>query len=203
MAKEARDLEAFFSGIEGAEALAGQAGDLAVQAEAKGLLSIKGHAKVELPQGVRTETLIIGTMSKEALRAAFRQRGIKVTSDAEYLIDRTEFRDKPQDIKLAWSSGRDLGLTKSTPYRGFCEAGQDRGYSLNRAEVGLYLRLQDTNQPLNDWYWVAMEPMADRYGRQFVFGLGRSQDGVWLNADWARPGDGWDPEYRLVFSLSK
>lgn len=202
MVQEARELEAFFRRNH-AEDLAKKAGELAEQAEAVGLLSIKRPSKVELPKGIRTETLTIGTMSKGDIVEAFRQRDIKVTSYGQDLIDRTELSDKPQNIELAWLSGRNLGLTTSSAYRRFCEAGQSQGYNLNRSEVGLYLRLQDSDQPLGDWYWIAMELITDRRGGPSVFVLGRDGDGLWLDGHWAGPAGRWDPEDQLVFSLRK
>lgn len=168
MAKEAGEIEAFLQGIEGQEALAKQTGDLAGRLEAAGILTIGN--KVELPTGVRIETLTIGTMSKAAIEAEYKKRGIR-RSYAQDLIDRIELSKESQDVKLAWSSGRDLGLTASSPYRAFLEAGQAKGYNVCDPEVGLYLRLQDTEQPLWDWYWVAMEPISDRYGDPRVFAL--------------------------------
>lgn len=138
MAKEAREIEAFLKGIKDQESLAEQAGDLASRLEAAGILRIANE--VELPTGIRTETLTIGTMSKAAIEEEFRKRGTCVSSYAKDLINRTELSKEPKDLKLAWPSGRDLGLTASSPYIAFLEAGQGKGYNICDPEIALYLR---------------------------------------------------------------
>lgn len=198
MVQEARGLEKYLQGIN-QESLAKQAGKLAEGLEAEGILRITP----ELQTDIRTETVRVGTMSKEALQAEYRKRGIQVSSDTQYLIDKINLSTEPRDVKLTWPSGRDLGLTAISTYRSFLEAGQAKGYIIEDSEVGLYLRLQDTKQPLNDVYWMAMEPIADRDGYLHVFALGHDQDGLWLNADWTRPAGLWAPGARLVFGLSK
>lgn len=175
MTQEARDLEAFLRGleVEGAQTLADEAGNLAIKLEAAGIERIDKKApQIELPQAIRTETLKIRTMSKEALMKEYEQRGIHVSSYAQDLISKIKLSKEPKDINLAWLSGRDLGLTASAPYREFLKAGKTKGYNLCEPEVGLYLRLQDLNQPLNDIYWMAMEPILDRDGHPSVFGGG-------------------------------
>lgn len=169
----------------------------------KGIKIVGETAKVELPKGIRRETLTFGTMKKDDFAKVFEQRKYHVSPYAQNLtgqIDPAKFTDSPP-MELIWPSGRDLGINKSAQYRSFLEAGQAKGYNLVSPEVGLYLRFQDDNQPLNDLYWLAMEPMASLYGPQFVFALAHNHDGMWLDADWAYPGLLWDPEDRLVFSL--
>lgn len=72
---------------------------------------------------------------------------------------------------------------------------------LCRAEVGLHQAIADTEQPLNDVYYIAHEPIAGRGGRPFVFSLGRGAGGLWLGDDWAGPEGRWGPGGRLVFAL--
>ena len=204
MAKEAYELEAFLRQLErvkDAETLADQARDLASKLKVAQILEIT--PKIELPGGVKTETLTFKTGSKADILKLFDDRKIRISSYAQDLIDQIDpvkFTDR-DPMQLIWVSGRDLGITKSARYRQFVEAGQAKGYNLVSPEVGLYLRLQDINQPLNDWYWMAMEPMTDRCDNPSVFGLAHYGDGFWLNAPWARPDDLWSPGLRLVFSL--
>lgn len=200
MAVEAREIEAFLRRT-GQPSLADQARGLAEGLEAAGILRI-AH-KVELPKGIRTETLTTRNMSKVAITAEYRKRGIHVSPYAQDLIDRVALSQAPRGVKLAWLSGRDLGLTANSPYRAFLEAGLKRGFNKCGPEIALYLRLQDTSQPLREWYWMAMEPIADRIGDLHVFALARSEDGLWLDADWTYPANVWSPGGRLVFSLSK
>ena len=196
--KEALELEAFFNQQDRAD-LAGDAGNLAKKAEDAGLLRIT--PKIEIPVGIRTERLKTGTMTKEDFKARFKAMSVDVTSYAQDLTDRITLSTEEKEVNLIFPTGRDLGLTASVPYREFLAAGQAKGYKICDPEVGLYLRVYDDKQPLNDVYWMAMEPITDRNDYPLVFGLGRRQDGLWLDAYWADPGALWDPEHRLAFSL--
>ncbi len=83
-----------------------------------------------------------------------------------------------------------------------CKVG-DMTLELCRAEVGPHQAIKDTEQPLNDYYYIMHEPITDRDGDPGVFGLGRNADGLWLHGGWARPGNGWDPDDQVVFTLRK
>lgn len=205
MAIEARELEAFLKSIEGQEALAQQAEKLAGKLEDAGITRITRPApKIELPRSSRRETLHFeAPLSRGDLVDAFREKNIYLTSWAQELIERIDLTNQAPDMSLVWLSGRDLGLRRASPYLRFLEAGQSAGYNLLHPEVGLYLRLQDTEQPLGDLYWIAMKPVADRSGRPSVFALAHDESGLWLDAAWVNPSDRWIPDGRLVFSLSK
>ncbi len=200
MVTPARELEAFFS-RNGRKDLAKITGGLLVEAQA---IEAKTGVSVELPQGLRTEILTSEPLKREQFVQAFAARNIRVSRPyGQDLVDRIEISGEPQDLKLVWPSSRDLGLRQAVPYRRFLEAGQAAGLSVLRPERGLYLRLQDINQPLGDYYWIAMEPVPDRDGYPLVLKLERNDLGLWLHADWVDPGSLWDPGYRLVFGYSK
>ena len=198
MSMQARELEAFLSGIGQAD-VAKKAGDLATELEARKILRVT--PQVEIPQGIRTETLKVGTLTKEAIRARFEAMPVIVPSYAQDLIDKITLSTGEKPVSLIFPTGRDLGLTASAPYREFLRAGQAKGYELCDPEVGLYLRIHDSNQPVNDVYWMAMEPIADRRGDPYVFGLEHDSDGLWLRARWTALGLLWRPGRRLAFSL--
>jgi hypothetical protein len=48
-----------------------------------------------------------------------------------------------------------------------------------------------------------MEPIADSYGSLLVFRVDRYDGGLWLGADYGRPGDHWDAGCRFVFVRRK
>lgn len=202
MAKEARDLEAFAIQMDRPD-LAADAAALAQKFDDEGFSGIIVRTpKIELPTGVRREALRGETLQKGEFAGAFEQKGIHVSRPyAQDIIDRMEVSAKRPDVELVWPSGRDLGLRQAVPYRRFLEVGQAAGLNILRPEVGLYLRLQDTDQPLGDMYWIAMEPIVDRRGSPIVFALGHDDRGLWLYADWVYPGVGWDPGGRLAFGL--
>jgi len=44
---------------------------------------------------------------------------------------------------------------------------------------------------------------TDRDGNPNVFNLERNEDGMWLNDNWAKPDNRWNPDNAFVFRLSK
>jgi len=42
---------------------------------------------------------------------------------------------------------------------------------------------------------------TDPDGNPNVFNLKRNEDGVWLNNNWAKPDNHWNPENKFVFRL--
>ena len=71
------------------------------------------------------------------------------------------------------------------------------------AEVGPHLRLNYKNQPLGEWFRIAMKQISDPDSDQNVFFLVHDADGVWLSNYWTRPAYQWDPGDEFVFRLSK
>lgn len=72
---------------------------------------------------------------------------------------------------------------------------------LCRAEVGPHQRIADKEQPLNDFYYIAHEQIADRHGIPRVFLVARGVLGLWLSAVWVEPDSRRNPEHQLVFAL--
>lgn len=198
MSMQARELETFLTSMGEAD-LAKQAGDLAFALEARKILRITPNN--EIPAGVRREALKVGTMTKADFRAMFQKMPVKVTPYGQDLIDKTPLSTKEKQVNIIFPTGRDLGLTKPAQYREFLAAGQAKGYEILHPEVGLYLRVYDPNQPMNDVYCMAMEPIADRRGHPRVFVLEHTPYGLWLRASWTAVGTLWDPDDRLAFSL--
>lgn len=76
------------------------------------------------------------------------------------------------------------------------------------AEAGPYLRKKcqevfNREQPMGEWLRIAMKPISDRDGGPGVFSLGRRENGLWRDHNWARPGAEWDPGDKFVFRLRK
>lgn len=72
-----------------------------------------------------------------------------------------------------------------------------------RTEKSPNLRLQYSEQPLNEWFLIAMKQISDRDGDLGVFDLVRDSGGLWLSGGWARPGSRWNPDFEFVFSRSR
>lgn len=82
------------------------------------------------------------------------------------------------------------------------------GLELCPAETGPHLCMKyqgvfHREQPMNEWFSIAMKPIADRNGNPYVFDLYDYWDGLCLDNDWARPDDEWSPDDEIVFGLRK
>jgi hypothetical protein len=134
------------------------------------------------------------------------QAGINVTSYADDMMKSPDFTTLPMPelLNTVRLTVQDLGFDRGTPttdqiYKKATKLGLD----LCPAEVGPHLRLQYTDQPVGEWFYVGMKQIAGSDGRPFVFGVERYGDGLWLYGYWAKPDDEWSPEDEFVFSLRK
>ncbi len=178
----------------------------------KGIFNILENAGVEhvytsFPEGkIRRQKLEIGGKSKQQLVAEMKQQGINIYEYAQQMIDSPDFTTLPRkdDVDLVRLKVQDLGLGDDYPtINQIYVRASELGLKLCPPEVGLQLRLKDTNQPLGEWYYIGMKQIADRDGRPLVFKLGRDEDGLWLGDRWADPVDRWPPEFEFVFALRK
>lgn len=157
-------------------------------------------------EGKRVQTLEIGGKSLQQLEQELDQAGINVSSYARDMMHHRDFTtlETPQTIDLLWVPVQDFGLPRGgTTKEIFTRADALPFLERCPAEVGPHLRLVDKDQPLNTWYYIAMNTIPGRRGGPSVFGLGHGEDGFWLDGRWAGPGDGWGPGGLLVFSLRK
>lgn len=181
------------------------------------------HVYTSFPEGkIRIEDLAIGGRPKKQLREDLRHGNIQVSPYVEDQIKHPDFTTLPTSevIKTVRLRVRDLGFKNGATTADIIGTENDvdeygkpapftkgrmtqLGLALCLPEVGIYQRLKDANQPLGNWYYIAMKPIPDRGGYPDVFILGRYEDGTWLDRPWARPGHGWDPEAQFVFGLRK
>jgi hypothetical protein len=70
------------------------------------------------------------------------------------------------------------------------------------ANVGIELRKQYLNQPLNEYILVDMEAIPDRYGDPYVFFVYHRSDGLWLYAGDGRADHRLSGDFRWVFLAS-
>ena len=112
---------------------------------------------------------------------------------------------KPEQVATVRLRVRDLfGNSSNTQTtEDIYKKAQDFGLDLCPAEVGPHLRLNYKDQPLGEWFSIAMKQIADPDGYPNVFYLERYEDGVWLDYNWAKPEYKWDPDNELIFRLRK
>ena len=100
-------------------------------------------------------------------------KGIKISSDAKDMLKKVKW-NKKETIDLVLLQVKDLGINAVYPTtQQIFDKAQELGLSLCPPQVGLQLRVDYQDQPLNEWIYIMMEPIAGRYGHPGMFGAGR------------------------------
>lgn len=164
------------------------------------------HIYTSYPEGrIRGEIISIGGKTPKELQEELRKRKINISPYAEDMMKSKDFTTlkKPEDITLLCLKVQYLELEGTLTTDEVYARAQALGLELCPAEAGPHKRLEDAEQPLGDFYFMAMKLITDRDGDPRVFLLERNENGLWLNDNWANPTNRWNPENDMVFSLSK
>jgi len=147
--------------------------------------------------------LTIGGKTVEEMETELVKEGFKINDWAKQILSKVKTSKQPQETEIIRLSVADLGFNKATRYDELCAKAKQLGLELCPAEVGPALRLQLKDQPLGDWFRVAMEPLSGSGGDPSLFILYRNEDGRWLNTNNGYPDSEWDPEVSFVFVRGK
>lgn len=163
------------------------------------------HVFTSFPEGkIERSELTIGGQTVEQLEEQLRVQDIKISSYAEDMLHSPDFTTLPEPEQIQLVRLRVDALLDGSPTTDQLYArAAELGLELCPAEVGPYQRLQDTDQPLGEWYRIAMKQIAVRSGNPLVFALGSHDDGLWLLDYWAKLTDEWHPGYQFLFRLRK
>ncbi|MBI3589729.1 MAG: hypothetical protein HY093_04960 [Candidatus Liptonbacteria bacterium] len=153
---------------------------------------------------IRQEKVEIGGKSAEQLLKELKTAGIKISEYAKDMFQSPEFVSgkNSEEATLIRLTVADLGFTGYTRTDRIYERAKELGLELCPAEVGPHYRLKYQNQPLGEWIYIGMKQISDSDGPTHVSELGRFEDGLWLDDDWAGPAHGWSPEDEGVFRKS-
>lgn len=164
------------------------------------------HVFTSFPEGkIRYKEIRIGGKPSEQLEKELKEKKIIVTDYAQDLLRSKEFATlkNRERIQLVRLKVRDLGFKNGATTQEIYQKAAELGLDLCPAEVGPNLRFQYMEQPLGEYFWVAMKQIADRDRGPSVFGLVHGTDGLWLSGGWAEPGGRWYPGDEFVFCLRK
>ena len=169
-----------------------------------------------LESRINRSSLEIGGESEQVLRGKLNEvdeqgkRKIDINDFAQDMLDKMfqseEFQNQqknPEQIDLVRLKVRDLGFSEGATTDQIYARAQELGLELCPAEVGPHQRLKDLDQPMGEWYRIAMKQIADRNGDPFVFGLERDEFGLWLDGYWSNPTDHWGSDSKVVFRSRK
>lgn len=162
-----------------------------------------GRMKFELKDFPMWKTIKLGTGIKDAagFRTAIGDAKMRIGDWANDILGMPAFKvsEVEQSIDLVLVTPKELGFKGNATYKDICAKAKELGLELCPNEVGLQLRLQYTDQPMNERVVVAMEPITGSDGDLDVFGVAHDDDGRWLHADRGDPGYVWFPADRFVF----
>ena len=146
------------------------------------------------------KTITLGTyQSITTLHNALEVQGNHVSPWANDILNKILLYSKKTCVDLVIISVADLGFKEGATYKDILVCATNLGLKKCPAEVGPQLRLQYKNQLNGEWLRIAMEPIIDSEGHPSIFGVGRSDSGLWLYWDGGNPGDFWRSNNHFVF----
>lgn len=167
------------------------------------------HVYTTFPEGkIRFDTVTIGGKSEKVLIKELKDSMINVSEYTENMIKNPDFIRKLSPARKDFDTVRlhvkDLGIPKDYPTTTeIYKRAEELGLTLCPAEVGPHYRLQYMNQPMGEWFYIGMKPIAGPHGYPNVFTLAHYDGRLWLLSRWARPVNEWHPGNEFIFSLSK
>lgn len=164
------------------------------------------HVYTSFPEGeVQIDKLTICGISKSDLERMAATGRFHSSNYALSMIRNEKFTtlSQQEEINTVKLTVGDFGFTSLPTTDELFRRAEEFGLELCPAEVGPHLRLKDTNQPLGEWYYIAMKQITDSDGDPDIFKLAHNDGGLWLNDRWASPEYHWNLAYKFVFRLRK
>jgi hypothetical protein len=163
------------------------------------------HIYTSFPEGkIRRETIEIGGKSTQQLESELEKARMKISDYAKHMMNSEDFKPqkKSEQVDTVRLKVRDLfGDNQNHTTDEIYKKAEEMGLELCPAEVGPHLRLHYKDQPLGEWFRIAMKQITDPDGSPCVFSLGHYADRVCLYDHWTNPGRQWDPGAGFVFRL--
>ena len=163
---------------------------------------------------IRTMLITIGGVPKAELLKQV--KAVRYVSPyAERVMKHDDFTTlpKPEAALQIILTPRDFGFTKMAEVADLLHPDRlaqwskdnfDGGWeiTINPAEAGPHLAIQYTDQPVNEFLWMAMDRIPGYAGRPFLFYLERDDDEIFsLNSHWMYPAAPWPLHYTVAFRL--
>lgn len=162
------------------------------------------HIYTKFPENpIRRESLEIGGKSKEELKADIKKAGMRIYQYAESMIDSKDFitlKDL-EILRLVRLKVGDLGFQNYATTDQLFARAKELGLELCPPETGPQYRLKHKDQPIGEYVFIGMKPIADSDGNPYVFHVERREDELWLNYYFADPTDEWYPGNEFLFRL--
>jgi hypothetical protein len=131
------------------------------------------------------------------------EKGHQIYDLTKQVLKKTPFSGEKKNFKLVSFSVESLGFPNGATTKDIFDKAKELGLDLCPAEVGPQMRLQYTDQPLNEYLYIAMDPITDADDAPSVFGVECDDGGSWLDASDAKPEYRWSSYSRFVFVSRK
>ena len=164
------------------------------------------HVYTSFPEKkIRRDSVEIGGKSKEQLIAEMESSGINISDYAKSMMDNPDFTvgANREEAKLVRLMVADLGFKASATTDQIFERAQALGLELCPPDTGPNYRLKYKDQPLGEYVSIGMKQITDSGGNPSGFNLSRDDGGLWLDDDWAKPSNTWNPGSEFVFRFRK
>lgn len=179
------------------------------------------HIYTSFPEGkITRDEVVIGTKDRKELLEAMKKQGVNISSYAREMIESPDFMPTQsglggikrlfkgerspitETVDIVRLKVRDFGFTNFPTTTELFAKAEEFGLELCPAEVGPQYRLQQTDQPMGDWFYIGMKPLvASGYPR--VCELAHDSDGLGLHNYWASPDYYWRLGHEFVFRFRK
>lgn len=179
------------------------------------------HIYTSFPEGkITRDEVVIGTKDRKELLEAMKKQGINISSYAREMIESPDFMPTQsglggikrllkgerspitETVDIVRLKVRNFGFTNFPTTTELFAKAEEFGLELCPAEVGPQYRLQQTDQPMEDWFYIGMKPLVAS-GDPSVFKLAHAGHGLWLSLDWAGPDYLWRLDDEFVFRFRK
>jgi len=130
------------------------------------------------------------------------KQGYQIGDYAKQILKKVETLKQKEDADLVSFSVAQLGFPSGATLKQIYDKAKELGLELCPPQVGPELRLSYTDQFMNEYLVVAMDPINDSEGSPGLLSVGRSSVGEWLGYD-GRVGSEWDGDGRFVFRSRK
>lgn len=164
------------------------------------------HIYTDFPERpIRRQTMEVGGKTREELLDELKAKGFKISGYANAMMDHSDFITSPdaEDMDFIRLSVADLNIQGVPTTDAIYARAQELGLDLVPPDAGPAYRLATLDQSMDDWVYMGMKQSTGPDGDPRVFGVGRGEDGLWLDYYWARPVSQWRPGNGFVFALRK
>ncbi len=154
------------------------------------------------------KTIRLGTGLKTAddFRTALKKAGMKVSDWGNEILGNPTFTTSETEVELdlVILSVAHLGFKGGAAGQHIVAMALEQGIELCPAEVGPQLRLQYLDQPKDDAFLIAMEPISDSDGLLSIFSIERGDSGrLGLLVNNGNPSCFWSGSQKFVFVRSR